>query len=122
MGRLIKFLSKTLLSLMMMISVVMVGSTDISAIAPDPKIPTAENRVTVDKYAELVPGKVNTWDITLDVPEGFIRIVNGFTITNVYVELPDTGAVSTQWYTFGGIGAGLAGMLLLITKRKKEDE
>ncbi|NLC42394.1 MAG: VWA domain-containing protein, partial [Erysipelothrix sp.] len=65
MNKVIRFISKLGLVLIMLLSAFVIGTPEnVHALAADP---TDSNRVTVDKEAKLVDGKVNTWDITLDV-------------------------------------------------------
>ncbi len=62
------------------------------------------------------------------VPEGFVKVVNGFTITNTEVvlpdtstpTLPDTGSMSSLSFIMFGSGSFMLGSILIALKKKND--
>ncbi len=73
----------------------------------------------------------------VEIPTGYFRIIDGLTITNVLIELPDTGGeepeksiiklpdtggMNSQMFMMFGAGVTLVGALIAIVKRKEDEE
>ena len=70
----------------------------------------------------------------VEIPAGYFRIIDGLTITNVLIELPDTGGedpiiklpdtggMNGQMFMMFGAGVTLVGALIAIRKRKEDEE
>ena len=89
---------------------------------------TWESLALTDEFGELYEYTVDE----VEIPEGFFRLVDGMEITNILVELPDTGGedpepelpdtggINSNSFYMIGLGAALAGALLILRRRKED--